>query len=142
MPDSFHLDIVSVDDEMYAGPVRFAVLPGEAGALGVLPGHEPLITRLKPGLIRFQPLDGAERSLFVAGGVLDIERERVTVLADHVLRDEASDARRSDAARHIADETLEAQKHRFDYAAAESEFSQDLARFFALLAAQQTRSGH
>ncbi|SDV46968.1 ATP synthase F1 subunit epsilon [Chitinasiproducens palmae] len=142
MVTSFHLEIVSVDEMLHAGAVHFAVLPGEAGALGVLPGHEPLVTRLRAGMIRFQPVEGGEQALFVAGGVLDIERDRVTVLADHAMRDAASDAERAEAARRFADQTVAEQKHRFDYGAAEREFSEDLSRFFALVVAEQRRSGH
>ncbi|PMS14671.1 ATP synthase F1 subunit epsilon [Trinickia dabaoshanensis] len=131
------VDIVSVETEIYSGTASFVVLPGEAGELGVYPGHVPLLTRIKPGVVSIW--DGGSEPVhrvFVAGGVAEALRERVTVLADHALRTPELDAARaSDARRQAA--VLRARypsqpAHTFDFAAAKTELADELRRFFLL----------
>ena len=61
-------------------------LPGQEGELGILPGHVPLITRIRPGAVRIKTEEGLEEDVFVAGGILEVQPERVTVLADTAVR--------------------------------------------------------
>ncbi|WP_116140394.1 ATP synthase F1 subunit epsilon [Trinickia diaoshuihuensis] len=135
--DGLQVDIVSVEAEIYSGTASFVVLPGEAGELGVYPGHIPLLTRIKPGVISLW--DGAEEPVhrvFVAGGVAEVRHEGVTVLADHALRTPELDAARAGDARRQA-AVLRARypskpEHTFDFAAAKAELADELRRFFLL----------
>lgn len=85
MPTIF-VDVVSAEEAIFAGQAKFVALPGQEGELGILPGHVPLITRIRPGAVRIQTEDGVEESIFVAGGILEVQPERVTVLADTAIR--------------------------------------------------------
>lgn len=88
--DTLVVEVVSVDGSLYAGPARFVVVPAQAGDLGVLPGHAPLMARLRPGDVR---IDAAETlTLFVTGGFVEVQPGQVTVLADLAYRGEQLDA--------------------------------------------------
>ncbi len=80
------VDVVSAEASVYSGEAKFVALPGQEGELGILPGHVPLITRIRPGAVRIQTADGTEESIFVAGGLLEVQPDRVTVLADVAVR--------------------------------------------------------
>ncbi len=83
---SIHVDVVSAEKSIFTGEAKFIALPGESGELGILPGHTPLITRIKPGAVRIEKADGEEEFVFVAGGILEVQPNRVTVLADTAIR--------------------------------------------------------
>ena len=87
MAMTVHVDIVSAEEEIFSGLAEFVALPGETGELGILPGHMPLMTRIKPGAVRVKVQNQAEEELiFVAGGLLEVQPGRVTVLADTAIR--------------------------------------------------------
>src|SRR5438552_16847203 len=87
MAMTVHVDIVSAEQQLFNGLAEFVVLPGEAGELGILPGHTPLLTRIKPGVARVKVPQQVEGELvFVAGGLLEVHPNRVTVLADTAIR--------------------------------------------------------
>ena len=86
MAMTVHVDIVSAEESIFSGLAEFVVLPGEAGELGIMPGHTPLLTRIKPGVVRVKTQDGNEELVFVAGGMLEVQPNLVTVLADTAIR--------------------------------------------------------
>ncbi len=100
------VDVVSAEGEIFSGQARFVALPGEAGELGILPGHTPLITRIRPGAVRIQPESGEEEFVFVAGGILDVQPTGVTVLADTAIRGKDLDEAKAEEARRHAEEML------------------------------------
>ena len=82
-----HCDVVSAEESIFSGLVEIAVFPGEAGELGILPKHTPLLTRIKPGTIRLKVPEQAEFELvYVSGGMLEVQPDMITVLADTALR--------------------------------------------------------
>ena len=83
---TIHVDVVSAEESIFSGEARFVALPGEAGELGIYPRHTPLITRVKPGSVRIEKADGGEEFVFVAGGILEVQPNRVTVLSDTAIR--------------------------------------------------------
>ena len=98
MAMTVHVDIVSAEESIFSGLAEFVVLPGEAGELGIMPGHTPLLTRIKPGVVRVKMQDGSEELVFVAGGMLEVQPNLVTVLPDTALRGkELDEARGLDA---------------------------------------------
>jgi F-type H+-transporting ATPase subunit epsilon len=112
MKSEIHCDIVSAETEIYSGNVSLLVASGVDGELGIHPRHAPLMTRLRPGLIRVVPVDGKELVYFVGGGVLEVMPHLITVLADTALRaddlDEAAAIRAKEAAEHqLAERTSE-----------------------------------
>lgn len=81
------IDVVSAEESVFSGDAELVSLPGVSGELGILPGHEPLITLIRPGFVRIHVPDQAEvESVFVAGGVLEVQPDLVTVLADTAVR--------------------------------------------------------
>jgi ATP synthase F1 epsilon subunit len=80
------VDVVSAEASIFSGQAKFVALPGESGELGILPGHTPLITRIQPGAVRIEKEDGSEEFVFVAGGILEVQPQHVTVLADTAIR--------------------------------------------------------
>ena len=83
---TIHVDVVSAEQEIFSGDAKFVALPGEAGELGILPGHTPLITRIKPGAVRIET-EAGEEFVFVAGGILEVQPKHVTVMADTAIRE-------------------------------------------------------
>ncbi|HPB91347.1 MAG TPA: F0F1 ATP synthase subunit epsilon, partial [Rugosibacter sp.] len=86
MAMTVHVDVVSAEKSIFSGLAEFVALPGESGELGILPGHVPLITRIKPGTVRIKLSHDKEELIFVAGGLLEVQPGLVTVLADTAIR--------------------------------------------------------
>ena len=91
------VDVVSAEEQIFSGQAKFVALPGEAGELGILPGHTPLITRIRPGAVRIEAENGEEEFVFVAGGILEIQPGVVTVLADTAIRGKDLDEAKAEA---------------------------------------------
>src|SRR5690625_7283284 len=78
---TIQVDVVSAERSLFSGEVKFVALPGEVGELGILPGHTPLITRIRPGTVKIVRSDDSEEHIFVAGGRLEGQPNQVTGLA-------------------------------------------------------------
>ncbi len=104
--DTIHVDIVSAEGEIFAGPAAMVFLPATEGDIGVAPRHAPLLTLLKAGEVRVKSPEGEEHSFYVGGGVLEVQPRRVTVLADTAARARDLDEAAAVAARQRAEETL------------------------------------
>lgn len=117
------LDVVSAEKSLYSGMVKMVVLPGESGELGVLPGHTPLITRIRPGTVKVTREDGSEEAMFVAGGILEVQPGGVTVLADVAERLAELDEAKAQASYQKAQETLRNAERPEDVAAVEAELA-------------------
>lgn len=115
------VDVVSAEKSLYSGQAKFVVLPGESGELGILPGHTPLITRIRPGLVKIVHEDNSEESIFVAGGLLEVQPHHVTVLSDTAIRGADLDEAQAEAARAKAKEALAKAKDHADIAVVEAE---------------------
>lgn len=135
---SFKVDVVSAEQSLFAGEAKFVSLPGESGELGVLPGHTPLITRVRPGTVKIVLIDDTEESIFVAGGLLEIQPNHVTVLSDTAIRAADLDEAKAEEARRQAEETLRNTKDKTDIASVQAELEMLAAQ---ALAARKLRSG-
>ena len=91
MSNFFTLDIVSAEETIFSGKVSFLVVTGTLGELGIMAGHSPLLTTLKPGKIRLVQDDHEEALFYVSGGILEVQAQVVTILADTVIRAENLD---------------------------------------------------
>ena len=129
---TIQVDVVSAEEAVFSGQAKFVALPGESGELGILPGHTPLITRIKPGSVRIEMADGAEEFVFVAGGILEVQPNAVTVLSDTAIRGKDLDEERANQARAAAEEALKNAKSDFDLAKAQSELTIYAAQLAAL----------
>ena len=103
---TIQVDIVSAEGELYSGPAAVLFAPAKEGDLGIYPRHAPLLTLLKAGEVRVQAPDGQEQVFFVGGGVLEVQPQHVTVLADTGLRARDIDEAAALAAKQRAEEAL------------------------------------
>ncbi len=107
-------------------------LPGEAGELGIYPRHTPLITRIKAGSVRIETAAGGEELVFVAGGILEVQPNCVTVLSDTAIRGKDLDEEKANAAKQAAQEALRNAKSEVDLATAQAELAVLAAQLAAL----------
>ena len=129
---TIRVDVVSAEESIFSGEATFVALPGEAGELGIYPRHTPLITRIKPGAVRIQKTDGTEEFVFVAGGLLEVQPNSVTVLSDTAIRGKDLDEAKAIAAKAAAEEALKNAKGDIDIAMAQSELAVMAAQIAAL----------
>ena len=133
MPSTVQLEIVSAEKELYSGEVAMVVAPGVAGELGLLPSHAPLLTRIKPGVLKVNLPDGGEHFIYVSGGVLEVQPDKITILADVAERGEDLDEAQAEQSRQQAEEKLRAAgATSMDYAAARAELAQAAAQLQAI----------
>ena len=83
---SFHLDVISSVGSLYSGLVKSVRVTGSEGELGIRYGHTPLLTTIKSGMVTFIDLQNKNDQIFLAGGVLEVQPDNVTILADTALR--------------------------------------------------------
>ncbi|MDD2728985.1 F0F1 ATP synthase subunit epsilon [Malikia sp.] len=129
---TIQVEVVSAEEAIFSGRAKFVALPGEAGELGILPGHIPLITRIKPGAVRIEKEDGSEEFVFVAGGILEVQPKCITVLSDTAIRGHDLDEAKANEARKAAEEALKNAKSDVDLAKAQSELTVMAAQIAAL----------
>ena len=129
---TIHVDVVSAEESIFSGEAKFVALPGEAGELGIYPRHTPLITRIKPGAVRIEKADGTEEFVFVAGGLLEVQPNSVTVLSDTAIRGKDLDEAKALSARAAAEDALKNAKSEIDIAMAQSELAVMAAQIAAL----------
>jgi F-type H+-transporting ATPase subunit epsilon len=133
MATTLHVDVVSIEENVFSGEATFVALPGEVGELGIYPRHTPLITRIKPGAVRIRRADnGQEEFVFVAGGILEVQPNAVTVLADTAIRGKDLDEAKANDAKKHAEEAMRNAKSDIDFAKAQSEFAEMAAQIAAL----------
>ncbi|MFN0000633.1 MAG: F0F1 ATP synthase subunit epsilon [Burkholderiaceae bacterium] len=129
---TIHIDVVSAEESIFSGEARFVALPGELGELGIYPRHTPLITRIKAGSVRIEMADGSEEFVFVAGGIIEVQPDRVTVLSDTAVRGKDLDEEKANQAKLAAEEALKNAKGELDIARAQSELFTMAAQIAAL----------
>jgi F-type H+-transporting ATPase subunit epsilon len=139
MTMTVHVDVVSAEESIFSGLAEFVVLPGEAGELGILPGHMPLMTRIKPGAVRLKvPQQDQEELIFVAGGILEVQPGLVTVLADTAIRGKDLDEAKALDSKRKAEEAMSERSAEMDYARAQAELAEAVAQLAAI---QKLRRG-
>ena len=133
MANSIRVDVVSAEASIFEGEAEFVALPGEAGELGIYPQHTPLITRIRPGAVRIKQVGSPdEEFVFVAGGILEVQPDRVTVLADTAIRGKDLDEAKASEAQRAAQEAMANAKDDIDFAKAQSEFAIMAAQIAAI----------
>jgi F-type H+-transporting ATPase subunit epsilon len=133
MAMTIHVDVVSAEEEIFSGLVEFAVFPGEAGELGIMPRHTPLLTRIKPGTVRLKvPDEDRFELVYVSGGMLEVQPQLITVLADTAIRAADLDEAKALDAKRRAEEALAQRNSNMDLASAEAELVQAVAQLQAI----------
>ena len=130
---TIHVDVVSAEESIFAGEAEFVVLPGEAGELGIYPKHTPLITRIRPGVVRIKTAASAEEEqVFVAGGILEVQPNVVTVLADTAIRAKDLDEAKATEALRAAEDARRNATGDLELAKVEAEMSALAAQLAAI----------
>jgi F-type H+-transporting ATPase subunit epsilon len=131
MAKTIHVDIVSAEQEIFSGEADVVIAPGEGGELGILPEHIPLLTRVKPGTIRIQK-GGEEEIIYVSGGMMEVQPDRVTVLADTSVRAHDLDEAKAMEAERLAKEALANRTGAMEIAKAQAELAEAAAQLSAI----------
>lgn len=122
------LDVVSAEDSIFSGLVESIQVTGSEGELGVISGHAPLLTALKPGMVRLVKQFGVEETIYIAGGVLEVQPGHITVLADTAIRAEDLDEQAAIEAKRRAEEHIANPSADFNYAEAAVELAEAIAQ--------------
>ena len=128
----FHLDIVSAEESIYSGPVEFVVAPAQMGEVGIYPRHTPLLTRLKSGMVRIKAQLKEEELVYVSGGMLEVQPDVVTILADTAVRSDDLDEAKAIEAKRAAEEAMKNRESELDYAKAQAELMEAMAQLAAI----------
>ncbi len=140
MTATLHVDVVSAEEQIFSGDAEFVVLPGELGELGVYPRHTPLITRIKPGTVRIRvPNQAEEELIFVAGGILEVQPNVVTVLADTAVRGHDLDEAKAVEAQKRAEEARRSAQSAQEIATVEGELAIVAAQLAAIRKLRQKK---
>ena len=133
MANTIQVDVVSAEESIFSGPAEFVVLPGEAGELGIFPRHTPLITRIRAGVVRIKlPDQTAEEQVFVAGGILEVQPNLVTVLADTAIRGKDLDEAKARESLKAAEDARRNATSELEIAKVEAEMSALSAQLAAI----------
>ena len=133
-----HLDVVSAEENLFSGRVETLQVTGSEGDLGIYPGHAPLLTAIKPGMVRVVKQHGEEELFYVAGGVLEVQPSSVSVLADVAMRAEDLDESAAQEAVKTAETAIADQSADFEYAEAAAELAEAIAQLRVI---QRLRKG-
>ena len=128
MAHTINVDIVSAEGEIFSGQATMVFVPAVQGEIGIAPRHAPLLTTLKAGEVRVQTPDGEEHGFYVGGGALEIQPQRVTVLADTALRARDLDEAAVLAAKQRAEEALREKGDKISLAEAQAELVRAVAQ--------------
>jgi F-type H+-transporting ATPase subunit epsilon len=142
MAMTVHVDVVSAEASIFSGLVELAIVPGEAGELGIYPRHTALLTRIKPGSVRLKLPDQSEEELiYVSGGMLEVQPDVITILADTAIRGGDLDEARALQAKQDAEEAMKNRGSDIDYAQAQAELAEAIAQLAAITQLRK-RTGH
>ena len=132
MAKTLHVDIVSAEQQIFSGEAEMLVAPGEAGELGILPEHMPLLTRIKPGVVRIRTAGAEDEVIYVSGGMMEVQPDRVTVLADTSVRAHDLDEAKAMEAERLAKEALSNRTGAIEIAQAQAELAEAAAQIAAI----------
>ena len=125
-------NVVSAKETIYSGEISMLIATGVEGEVGILPGHIPFITLLKPGAMQIKTSNGNDEMVYISGGVLEVQPHLVTVLADTAVRAHDLDEAKILEARRHAEQTLQNQKADIDTSAALAALAESLAQLQTL----------
>ena len=131
-----NLNVVSAEEALFSGSIKSLQITGSEGELGIMPGHAPLLTSLKPGMALITKEDDTEEVIYLSGGMLEVQPNNVIVLADVATRADDLDEQAALEAKKRAEDNMHATGGDVDYAAVAA----DLARAEAQLRVIQATS--
>ncbi|TEA28111.1 F0F1 ATP synthase subunit epsilon [Candidatus Schmidhempelia bombi] len=125
---SYQLEVVSAESHLFSGVVQRIRITGVEGELGIYPGHSPLLTMIKPGMVGIVTTDGKEQFIYLSGGILEVQPTAVTILADVAIRGEELDEARAREAMRKAQEHINNPSDDVSFAEASAKLSKELAK--------------
>lgn len=128
MAMTVHCDIVSAEQEIFSGRVTMISATGTLGELGIMPGHAPLLTGIRPGPVRLKKDNGEEEVFFASGGFLEVQPGVVTILADTAARAEDLDEAAAVEAQQAAERMLQEQAGEFEFSAVAAQLAEAMAQ--------------
>ena len=128
---TIQVDIVSAEGEIHSGEASMVFAPASMGEVGIAPRHAPMLTTLRPGEVRVQDTEGNEETIYVTGGMLEVQPNQVTILADTALRGDQLDGAAALEAQRQAEEALKGAATETDVARAQAELAEAQARYRA-----------
>lgn len=141
MAMTMHVDIVSAEGAIHSGQAAMVYAPAEMGEVGIAPRHTQMITRLKPGDVRVESENGGMEHFYVSGGVIEIQPDVVTILADTALRAHDLDEASALEAKRKAEDAIAGQAAEFEYAKAQAELAEAVAQLRAIERLRKIKSG-
>ncbi|MCH6483895.1 F0F1 ATP synthase subunit epsilon [Pseudoxanthomonas sp. LH2527] len=132
MTTTIRCDIVSAEQEIFHGEATLVVATGELGELGIAPKHAPLITRLKPGKVVVTLANGEQLDFAISGGILEVQPQVVTVLADTAIRAQDIDEASVRKAKEEAERILAKQDPKMSIEEAQAQLAMSIAQLSAL----------
>lgn len=136
---TLNVDIVSAEGEIYSGEAGMVYAPAQMGEIGIAPRHAPLLTALRPGEVRVVDAAGTEQFFYVTGGMIEVQPNMVTILADTALRGEELDEAAALEAEEAAKKALEGASETTDLKRAQQELAEAQARYRAAQKLKATR---
>ena len=128
MAMTVHCDIVSAEEELFSGLVEMVVAHGHMGDIGVLPGHAPLLSTIKPGPVRVIMQGGKEEVFYISGGFIEVQPNMVKVLADTAIRANDLDEAAALEAKKAAEKAIQAKSSDMDYSTASARLAEAAAQ--------------
>ena len=125
---TMHCDIVSAEKAIFSGAITMVSLRGSIGELGILPGHAPLLTGIRPGPVQLRLENGEEEVFYASGGFLEVQPGIVTILADTASRAEDIDEAAAAEAKEAAERALAEQAADFDFSVAAAKLAEAAAQ--------------
>ncbi|KNH12986.1 F0F1 ATP synthase subunit epsilon [Vibrio cyclitrophicus] len=130
--NTFQLNIVSAEGTLFSGPAHALAISGADGELGIRPGHSPLLSKIKPGVSVFvTDLKAEEQVLYISGGMVEVQPDVVTVLADTALHGKDINRARAEEAKYAALENINKGNVDINFAQAQLELAKAVAQLRA-----------
>jgi F-type H+-transporting ATPase subunit epsilon len=134
-----HVDIVSAEAKIFSGLAEMVVATGDLGELGIFPGHTALITAIKPGTVRVVAQGGKEFVYYVSGGILEVQPNKISILADTIVRAAELDEAQALLAKQEAERILANKKAGIDVTSAIVQLSEAIAQIRTIKIAKKGR---
>lgn len=133
MAMTMHVDIVSAEESFFSGTAEFVSAPAILGEVGIYPRHAPMLTRMKPGSVRVKRAMSEEEELvYVSGGILEVQPDVVTILADSAIRGHDLDEAKAQEAKRRAEDAMKNRETKLEFAQAEAELAEAIAQLAAI----------
>ncbi|MBE9525957.1 MAG: F0F1 ATP synthase subunit epsilon [Proteobacteria bacterium] len=142
MAMTMRLNIVSAEKEIFSHLAEMVIVPGAQGDLGIMPQHSQLLSTLKAGEVVITEQGGGKESIYVSGGILEVQPHVVTILSDTALRASDLDEVSAQKAKERAEEILGDQETKIDFAKAEAQLAEAVVQLKMIEKMRKQQSGH